>query len=115
VGGIRVGREPSKRVASTGAFTLAPILVLALASGCGPDRARRAEIEAAIEWSDSLRRRPFPGVNRTIPLDVPIAATADSDSVTFVKIDYRRQRPRGHTTLIDGGPADPPVSLPERR
>ena len=99
----------------TDRFLLATVGLGLLLGGlaCGPDRDERAAIEAAIEWSDSLRRRPTTGGQRVAPSDVPIAAKSDSDSVTMVRINYSRKVPQGEV-LIDGGPRRAPERPPER-
>jgi hypothetical protein len=56
--------------------------------GCGPDQSQRDAIEAAIERSDSLRRRPGSPGTRSIPTDIPVAVTSNPDSVVLVPINY---------------------------
>jgi hypothetical protein len=77
------------------------VLPLAFASlvmmvcGCGPDEKQRAAIESAIEYSDSLRRRPLPNYDRRQVTDAPIATTTDSDSVILLPLNVPRKPPEG--------------------
>lgn len=82
--------------------------------GCSPDRSERRAIEAAIERSDSLRRRPGSPGTRAIPSDIPVAQTIDPDSVALVPINYALPpEPKG-PWVYDVMPGDSGYPLPQK-
>ena len=82
-----------------------------LCSGCGPEAPNERRIAGAIAYSDSLHRRPSPPHRPLVGReDLPIATSADSESVLWVNINQKDPpfMPTGRYLRIDDGiPADP--------
>jgi hypothetical protein len=92
------------------------ILAIAVISGCRSSSPDVSRVARAIASADSAAHQPLPPYRTQIGLkDLPVAASADSDSVAWVNINQKYVMPKRGPHLIDGGTVPIPPHYNEAR